>query len=131
MSAPLIRPKRDFPGCCTPCECVCTVMSHSGRPASGSTDRIQKLRKEYYQARREGFTLYEDDEGRARLDYDLHWVSPGLILTIEFISTDIVSSRGTWLRMFYTYQAIFSLLEFHRYEHYPNHSHLVPQKLFT
>ncbi|XP_027444989.1 partitioning defective 3 homolog B isoform X8 [Zalophus californianus] len=47
----------------------------SGRPASGSTDRIQKLRKEYYQARREGFTLYEDDEGRARLDYDLHWVS--------------------------------------------------------
>ncbi|XP_027444991.1 partitioning defective 3 homolog B isoform X10 [Zalophus californianus] len=45
----------------------------SGRPASGSTDRIQKLRKEYYQARREGFTLYEDDEGRARLDYDLHW----------------------------------------------------------
>ncbi|XP_041592948.1 partitioning defective 3 homolog B isoform X2 [Vulpes lagopus] len=47
----------------------------SGRPTSGSTDRIQKLRKEYYQARREGFTLYEDDEGRARLDYDLHWVS--------------------------------------------------------
>uniref|UniRef100_A0A452VBR6 Partitioning defective 3 homolog B n=1 Tax=Ursus maritimus TaxID=29073 RepID=A0A452VBR6_URSMA len=47
----------------------------SGRPASGSTDRIQKLRKEYYQARREGFTFYEDDEGRARLDYDLHWVS--------------------------------------------------------
>uniref|UniRef100_A0A8I3P4J2 Partitioning defective 3 homolog B n=2 Tax=Canis lupus familiaris TaxID=9615 RepID=A0A8I3P4J2_CANLF len=47
----------------------------SGRPTNGSTDRIQKLRKEYYQARREGFTLYEDDEGRARLDYDLHWVS--------------------------------------------------------
>uniref|UniRef100_A0A8C9JT06 Par-3 family cell polarity regulator beta n=1 Tax=Panthera tigris altaica TaxID=74533 RepID=A0A8C9JT06_PANTA len=47
----------------------------SGRPPSGSTDRIQKLRKEYYQARREGFTLYEDDEGRARLDYDFHWVS--------------------------------------------------------
>ncbi|XP_021558677.2 partitioning defective 3 homolog B isoform X3 [Neomonachus schauinslandi] len=51
------------------------VPADSGRPASGSTDRIQKLRKEYYQARREGFTLYEDDEGRARLDYDLHWVS--------------------------------------------------------
>ncbi|XP_073735749.1 partitioning defective 3 homolog B isoform X7 [Callorhinus ursinus] len=49
----------------------------SGRPASGSTDRIQKLRKEYYQARREGFTLYEDDEGRARLDYDLHWEGGG------------------------------------------------------
>uniref|UniRef100_A0A452VC06 Par-3 family cell polarity regulator beta n=1 Tax=Ursus maritimus TaxID=29073 RepID=A0A452VC06_URSMA len=51
------------------------VPADSGRPASGSTDRIQKLRKEYYQARREGFTFYEDDEGRARLDYDLHWVS--------------------------------------------------------
>lgn len=48
----------------------------SGRPMSGSADRIQKLRKEYYQARREGFALYEDDEGRARpSDYDLHWVS--------------------------------------------------------
>uniref|UniRef100_K9IP03 Partitioning defective 3 homolog B n=1 Tax=Desmodus rotundus TaxID=9430 RepID=K9IP03_DESRO len=48
----------------------------SGRPMSGSADRIQKLRKEYYQARREGFTVYEDDEGRARpSDYDLHWVS--------------------------------------------------------
>uniref|UniRef100_A0A2K5CY40 Partitioning defective 3 homolog B n=1 Tax=Aotus nancymaae TaxID=37293 RepID=A0A2K5CY40_AOTNA len=48
----------------------------SGRPTGGSTDRIQKLRKEYYQARREGFPLYEDDEGRARpSDYDLLWVS--------------------------------------------------------
>uniref|UniRef100_A0A2K5S152 Partitioning defective 3 homolog B n=1 Tax=Cebus imitator TaxID=2715852 RepID=A0A2K5S152_CEBIM len=48
----------------------------SGRPTGGSTDRIQKLRKEYYQARREGFSLYEDDEGRARpSDYDLLWVS--------------------------------------------------------
>lgn len=54
-------------------------MSRSGRPMSGSADRIQKLRKEYYQARREGFALYEDDEGRARPDYDLHWVSPCLI----------------------------------------------------
>ncbi|XP_012788955.2 partitioning defective 3 homolog B isoform X1 [Sorex araneus] len=49
----------------------------SGRVTGGSADRIQKLRKEYYQARREGFTLYEDDEGRAKpSDYDLHWV-PG------------------------------------------------------
>ncbi|XP_060050053.1 partitioning defective 3 homolog B isoform X2 [Erinaceus europaeus] len=49
----------------------------SGRPLSGSTDRIQKLRKEYYQARREGFTLYEEDEGRTRpSEYELHWV-PG------------------------------------------------------
>uniref|UniRef100_A0A8C9QAF8 Partitioning defective 3 homolog B n=1 Tax=Spermophilus dauricus TaxID=99837 RepID=A0A8C9QAF8_SPEDA len=48
----------------------------SGHPMGGSTDRIQKLRKEYYQARREGFPLYEDEEGRARpSDYDLHWVS--------------------------------------------------------
>ncbi|XP_046514100.1 partitioning defective 3 homolog B isoform X2 [Equus quagga] len=48
----------------------------SGRPTSGSTDRIQKLRKEYYQARREGFASYEEDDGRARpSDYDLHWVS--------------------------------------------------------
>ncbi|XP_074220222.1 partitioning defective 3 homolog B isoform X3 [Camelus bactrianus] len=51
------------------------VPADSGRPMSGSADRIQKLRKEYYQARREGFTLYEDDDGRARADYDLHWVS--------------------------------------------------------
>uniref|UniRef100_A0A8C2VHQ4 Par-3 family cell polarity regulator beta n=1 Tax=Chinchilla lanigera TaxID=34839 RepID=A0A8C2VHQ4_CHILA len=48
----------------------------SGRPVGGNSDRIQKLRKEYYQARREGFLLYEDDEGRPRpTDYDLHWVS--------------------------------------------------------
>ncbi|XP_053453634.1 partitioning defective 3 homolog B isoform X2 [Nycticebus coucang] len=48
----------------------------SARPPSGSTDRIQKLRKEYYQARREGFTSYEDEEGRARQsDYDFLWVS--------------------------------------------------------
>ncbi|KAM6151931.1 partitioning defective 3 homolog B isoform 2-T2 [Erethizon dorsatum] len=48
----------------------------SGRPVGGSSDRIQKLRKEYYQARREGFPLYEDNEGRPRpSDYDLHWVS--------------------------------------------------------
>ncbi|KAM6151933.1 partitioning defective 3 homolog B isoform 4-T4 [Erethizon dorsatum] len=47
-----------------------------GRPVGGSSDRIQKLRKEYYQARREGFPLYEDNEGRPRpSDYDLHWVS--------------------------------------------------------
>lgn len=57
---------------------------------SGSADRIQKLRKEYYQARREGFALYEDDEGRARpSDYDLHWVSPGLMPIVEFIFTEI------------------------------------------
>ncbi|XP_006862018.1 PREDICTED: partitioning defective 3 homolog B isoform X2 [Chrysochloris asiatica] len=49
----------------------------SSRTTSGSSDRIQKLRKEYYQARREGFPLYEEDhEGRLRpSEYDLHWVS--------------------------------------------------------
>ncbi|XP_073927629.1 partitioning defective 3 homolog B isoform X3 [Castor canadensis] len=48
----------------------------SGHPTVGSNDRIQKLRKEYYQARREGFPLHEEEEGRARpSDYDLHWVS--------------------------------------------------------
>ncbi|XP_042535036.1 partitioning defective 3 homolog B isoform X2 [Dipodomys spectabilis] len=47
-----------------------------GGPVSGSSDRIQKLRKEYYQARREGFPLYDDEEARMRpSDYDLHWVS--------------------------------------------------------
>ena len=76
MLAPLPRSKSECPGWCTPGDRVCLIMSSSGRPPSGSTDRIQKLRKEYYQARREGFTLYEDDEGRARLDYDFHWVSP-------------------------------------------------------
>ncbi|XP_048200860.1 partitioning defective 3 homolog B isoform X3 [Perognathus longimembris pacificus] len=48
----------------------------SGGPAGRSSDRIQKLRKEYYQARREGFPLYDDEEARTRpSDYDLHWVS--------------------------------------------------------
>uniref|UniRef100_A0A7N4NYB1 Partitioning defective 3 homolog B n=1 Tax=Sarcophilus harrisii TaxID=9305 RepID=A0A7N4NYB1_SARHA len=48
----------------------------SGRPTSGCADRIQKLRKEYHQARREGFSLYEDEEVRARpSDYEQHWVS--------------------------------------------------------
>nr|CAI24823.1 ortholog of human amyotrophic lateral sclerosis 2 (juvenile) chromosome region, candidate 19 (ALS2CR19) [Mus musculus] len=48
----------------------------SGRPMAGTTDRIQKLRKEYYQARREGFLLYEDENTRARpSDHDLRWVS--------------------------------------------------------
>ncbi|NP_001178737.1 partitioning defective 3 homolog B [Rattus norvegicus] len=52
------------------------ALADSGRPMAGTTDRIQKLRKEYYQARREGFLLYEDEEGVTRpSDYDLHWVS--------------------------------------------------------
>ncbi|XP_034353569.1 partitioning defective 3 homolog B [Arvicanthis niloticus] len=52
------------------------ALADSGRPMAGTTDRIQKLRKEYYQARREGFLLYEDEDGRARpSDHDLRWVS--------------------------------------------------------
>ncbi|XP_052048591.1 partitioning defective 3 homolog B isoform X2 [Apodemus sylvaticus] len=52
------------------------ALADSGRPMAGTTDRIQKLRKEYYQARREGFLLYEDEDGRARpSNHDLRWVS--------------------------------------------------------
>ncbi|XP_074155057.1 partitioning defective 3 homolog B isoform X2 [Sminthopsis crassicaudata] len=52
------------------------TLTDSGRPTSGCADRIQKLRKEYHQARREGFSLYEDEEVRARpSDYEQHWVS--------------------------------------------------------
>ncbi|XP_061463903.1 partitioning defective 3 homolog B isoform X2 [Rhineura floridana] len=42
----------------------------------GTADRIQKLRKEYHQARREGLSFYDEEEGRGRpSDYDQHWVS--------------------------------------------------------
>ncbi|XP_074047666.1 partitioning defective 3 homolog B isoform X2 [Macrotis lagotis] len=52
------------------------TLADSGRPTSGCADRIQKLRKEYHQARREGFSLYEDEEVRTRpSDYEQHWVS--------------------------------------------------------
>ncbi|KAJ7408216.1 hypothetical protein BTVI_60437 [Pitangus sulphuratus] len=48
-----------------------------GCTGSGNADRIQRLRKEYHQARREGLPFYEDDEGRTQLsDYDQRWV-PG------------------------------------------------------
>ncbi|XP_062435356.1 partitioning defective 3 homolog B isoform X2 [Rhea pennata] len=49
----------------------------SGCPGGVNADRIQKLRKEYHQARREGLPFYEDDEGRAQpSDYEQRWV-PG------------------------------------------------------
>ncbi|XP_009460645.1 PREDICTED: partitioning defective 3 homolog B [Nipponia nippon] len=49
----------------------------SGKKSGGNADRIQKLRKEYHQARREGLPFYEDDEGRTQpSDYDQRWV-PG------------------------------------------------------
>ncbi|KAM6398677.1 partitioning defective 3 homolog B isoform 5-T5 [Pluvialis apricaria] len=49
----------------------------SGCAGGGNADRIQKLRKEYHQARREGLPFYEDDEGRTQpSDYDQRWV-PG------------------------------------------------------
>ncbi|NXM08238.1 PAR3L protein, partial [Tyrannus savana] len=53
------------------------ISGDSGCTGSGNADRIQRLRKEYHQARREGLPFYEDDEGRAQLsDYDQRWV-PG------------------------------------------------------
>ncbi|NWT77562.1 PAR3L protein, partial [Lanius ludovicianus] len=49
----------------------------SGCTGGGNADRIQRLRKEYHQARREGLPFYEDDEGRTQLsDYSQRWV-PG------------------------------------------------------
>lgn len=49
----------------------------SGCTGGGNADRIQKLRKEYHQARREGLPFYEDDEGRTQpSDYDQRWVGP-------------------------------------------------------
>ncbi|KAM9548126.1 partitioning defective 3 homolog B isoform 4-T4 [Guaruba guarouba] len=49
----------------------------SGCTGGGNADRIQKLRKEYHQARREGLPFYEDDEGRTQpSDYEQRWV-PG------------------------------------------------------
>ncbi|XP_071603112.1 partitioning defective 3 homolog B isoform X4 [Heliangelus exortis] len=49
----------------------------SGCTGARNADRIQKLRKEYHQARREGLPVYEDDEGRTQpSDYEQHWV-PG------------------------------------------------------
>ncbi|CAI5761914.1 partitioning defective 3 homolog B isoform X1 [Podarcis lilfordi] len=49
----------------------------SDHPPVGTADRIQKLRKEYHQARREGLPFYDEEEGRGRpSDYDQHWV-PG------------------------------------------------------
>ncbi|NXY04722.1 PAR3L protein, partial [Pteruthius melanotis] len=49
----------------------------SGCTGGGNADRIQRLRKEYHQARREGLPFYEDGEGRTQLsDYEQRWV-PG------------------------------------------------------
>ncbi|NXT07297.1 PAR3L protein, partial [Prunella fulvescens] len=49
----------------------------SGCPGGGNADRIQRLRQEYQQARREGLPFYEEDEGRTPLpDYEQRWV-PG------------------------------------------------------
>ncbi|XP_009960508.1 PREDICTED: partitioning defective 3 homolog B, partial [Leptosomus discolor] len=49
----------------------------SGCAGGGNADRIQKLRKEYHQARREGLPFYEGNEDRTQpSDYDQRWV-PG------------------------------------------------------
>ncbi|XP_069082090.1 partitioning defective 3 homolog B isoform X1 [Pleurodeles waltl] len=51
--------------------------NESIHPSTGNTDRIQQLRMEYHQARREGFNLYEEDEDRGRpSEYEQYWV-PG------------------------------------------------------
>ncbi|NXM71551.1 PAR3L protein, partial [Serilophus lunatus] len=53
------------------------ISGDSACTGSGNADRIQRLRKEYHQARREGLPFYEDDEGRTQLsDYEQRWV-PG------------------------------------------------------
>ncbi|NXF00865.1 PAR3L protein, partial [Smithornis capensis] len=53
------------------------ISGDSGCTGSGNADRIQRLRKEYHQARREGLPFYEEDDGRTQLlDYDQRWV-PG------------------------------------------------------
>ncbi|XP_064371331.1 partitioning defective 3 homolog B isoform X3 [Dromaius novaehollandiae] len=49
----------------------------SSCPGAVNADRIQKLRKEYHQARREGLPFYEEDEGRTQpSEYEQRWV-PG------------------------------------------------------
>ncbi|XP_071417999.1 partitioning defective 3 homolog B isoform X2 [Pithys albifrons albifrons] len=53
------------------------ISGDSGCTGGGNADRIQRLRKEYHQARREGLPFYEEDEARAQLsDYEQRWV-PG------------------------------------------------------
>nr|XP_060638875.1 partitioning defective 3 homolog B isoform X1 [Anolis sagrei ordinatus] len=46
----------------------------SDRPSAGTAERIQKLRKEYHQARREGLPFYDENDSRGRPS-DQHWVS--------------------------------------------------------
>ncbi|XP_063285880.1 partitioning defective 3 homolog B isoform X1 [Pelobates fuscus] len=51
----------------------------SVRSTSGNADRIQQLRMEYYQARRDGFPMYEDESGMERpLDYEQNWMASRL-----------------------------------------------------
>ncbi|XP_069589765.1 partitioning defective 3 homolog B isoform X3 [Ranitomeya imitator] len=48
----------------------------SGHPTSGNVDRIQQLRMEYQQAKREGFSLYESEDVAERfLEYEQNWVT--------------------------------------------------------
>ncbi|XP_075685951.1 partitioning defective 3 homolog B isoform X2 [Rhinoderma darwinii] len=47
----------------------------SGHSTSGNIDRIQQLRMEYQQAKREGFPLYESEDVAGRfLEYEQSWV---------------------------------------------------------
>ncbi|XP_073502501.1 partitioning defective 3 homolog B isoform X2 [Phyllobates terribilis] len=48
----------------------------SGHSTSGNVDRIQQLRMEYQQAKREGFSLYESEDVAERfLEYEQSWVT--------------------------------------------------------
>ncbi|KAM4024912.1 partitioning defective 3 homolog B isoform 2-T2 [Anomaloglossus baeobatrachus] len=48
----------------------------SGHSTSGNVDRIQQLRMEYQQAKREGFPLYESEDMAGRfLEYEQSWVT--------------------------------------------------------
>uniref|UniRef100_A0ACB8G1K5 Uncharacterized protein n=1 Tax=Sphaerodactylus townsendi TaxID=933632 RepID=A0ACB8G1K5_9SAUR len=59
----------------------------SDRPTGGTADRIQKLRKEYHQARREGVPFYDEDEGRGRpTEYDQHWSCLRWLHLVEFLA---------------------------------------------
>ncbi|XP_073162622.1 partitioning defective 3 homolog B isoform X3 [Lepidochelys kempii] len=64
----------------------------SGCPAGGNADRIQKLRKEYHQARRDSLPFYEDDEMRTwPSDYDQHWTEAKEIISVLADTPDLAN----------------------------------------
>lgn len=67
----------------------------SGCTGGGNADRIQKLRKEYHQARREGLPFYEDDEGRTQpADYDQRWVGSTMRCKVLLQRSDLSEDAG-------------------------------------